>query len=64
MTPAEHLEAALAQLADLGLDRGRWRVELHVQDGRVRKLVPVAAPAPGARVAIGRKDLELACARA
>lgn len=57
MTAAEHLEAAIAQLAHLGVDRDRWLITLHVHDGRVRKLVPVPAPERTVRAAIGRRDL-------
>lgn len=57
LSPLELLEAAFAACADYGWTVGHWAVELHVEDGHVRRALPRLVDAAPHRVAVGRSQL-------
>lgn len=58
LTPLDLLEAAFAELSQLGLTRGQWLIEIHLHDGVVRRAVPEPMPRVHApRATLGRRQL-------
>lgn len=57
LSPLELLEAAFTDLAQLGLTHGVWDVEIRLEQGRVRRVVPEPAGPKMPRAAIGRRQL-------
>jgi hypothetical protein len=56
LSPLQLLEAAFAACAGLGWTVGHWSVELHVEDGHVRRALPRLVDAAPARAAVGRRQ--------
>ncbi len=57
LSPLELLEAAFAACADLGWTSGHWAVELHVENGTIRRALPRLVDAQPVRAAVGRRQL-------
>jgi hypothetical protein len=58
LSPLELLEAAFGACSGLGWTVGHWEVELHLEDGRVRRALPRLVDAAPARAAVGRRQLD------
>lgn len=58
MTALELFEAGVAALRALGACDGRVVVEVHSEDGRVRRVVPIPVREDAPRVTVGRRQLE------
>jgi len=58
LSTLELLEAAVAACADLGWMSGRWAIEVHVEDGQIRRALPRLLDAAPARAAVGRRTLK------
>lgn len=57
LSAADLLDEALRRFEDAGWGRGRWRIELLVEEGRVQRLEPVAWDTPPLRLKVGRRTL-------
>lgn len=57
LTPLELLEAALQKCDAFGWATGRWVLELHANDGYVRRMVPTRIEEVPIRVVVGRHQL-------
>lgn len=58
LTPVELLEAALTKCGVFGWANGRWVLELHANDGWVRRVVPTQLEEVPIRVVVGRHQLQ------
>lgn len=58
LTPVELLEAALQKCDAFGWASGRWVLELHANDGWLRRIVPTRLEEVPIRVVVGRHQLQ------
>jgi hypothetical protein len=58
LSPLELFEAAFAACAELGWTSGHWAVEVHVEDGHLRRALPRLVDGMSARAAVGRRQLD------
>jgi hypothetical protein len=58
LSPLQLLEAAFQACSEFGWTSGHWAVELHVEDGAVRRALPRLVDGMPARAAVGRRQLD------
>ncbi len=58
LTAAEHLEAAVSKLHARGWNQGRWQITMHVENGRLVRVVATEWDTPPRRDTAGRTELD------